>query len=292
MVEGMRGRFFRVLHIPQGFGMMNDMEALYAAQTVLIIEDSPVQSKIIRNQIMALSQFDTLAAYTLEEARALLTTHKERIFVAVIDLNLPDAPNGEGVDLCLDFGVPTVVLTATFNEDIRRRFIERNVADFFFKGTIQDMDPMVRSLERLFKNQFVKALVVEDSRMSRAHLRHLLEVQRFQVLEAADGLEAVDRLAENPDIGLIITDYNMPNMDGFELVKTVRARYKVDRIAIVGVSAAGSGSLTAQFLKNGANDFLTKPFEVEEFYWRVNQTVSVLEVMKDLRTCQDTLPEG
>ncbi len=270
--------------------MMN-VQALYAAQTVLIIEDSPVQSKIIRNQILALSQFDTLAAYTLEEAREALTAYKDKIFVAVIDLNLPDAPNGEGVDLCLDFGVPTVVLTATFNEEIRKRFIERNVADFFFKGSIQDMDPMVHSLERLFLNQFVKALVVEDSRMSRAHLRHLLETQRFTVLEAADGVEAMEQLEANPDIGLIITDYNMPNMDGFELVRNIRARFKMDRVAIIGVSAAGSGPLTAKFLKNGANDFLTKPFEVEEFYWRVNHTVSVLEVMKDLRTCQETISE-
>ena len=48
----------------------------------------------------------------------------------------------------------------------------------------------------------------------------------------------------------------------------------------MGVSSAGSGSLTARFLKNGANDFLTKPFEAEEFYWRINQTLNVLEMMQ------------
>lgn len=262
--------------------MTNTISMADAPRTVLIIEDSHVQSKIISKQILALTQFGTTIANTMEDARVLLETSRDQFFVALIDLNLPDAPDGEAVDLCLEHGVPSVVLTATFNESIRKRFLDRSVVDYFFKGSIQDMDPMVHSLERIFRNQFVKALVVDDSRMALQHLRHLMEIQRFQVLEASDGVQALAVLQENPDISLIITDYNMPNMDGFELVRNVRARYKADRVAIIGVSAAGSGTLSAQFLKNGANDFITKPFEAEEFYWRVNQNAGMLDIIAGL----------
>lgn len=260
-----------------------------APRTVLIIEDSHVQSKIISKQIMALTQFETIIANTMEDARGYLDTVREHIFMALIDLNLPDAPDGEAVDLCLEHNVPSIVLTATFNEDIRKRFFERNVVDYFFKGTIQDMDPMMFSLERVFKNQFATVLIVDDSRMAVNHLRHLLEVQRFQVVEANDGVEALEVLEQYPQVSLVITDYNMPNMDGFELVRKIRSRHKTNRIAIIGISAAGSGALSAQFLKNGANDFLTKPFEAEEFYWRVNQTMEMLDIIASLSACQEKL---
>lgn len=258
-------------------------------RTVLIIEDSNVQSKIIRKQIQALTQFDTLIAHSMQEAETLLRDHGQQIFIAVIDLNLPDAPDGEAVDLCLAWKVPSIVLTATFNDEIRRRFIERRVVDYFFKGSIQDMDPMVASLERVFKNQFITVLVVDDSRTQRAQIRKLLEVQRFRVLEAVDGVEALTVFEQNPHTRLVITDYQMPNMDGIELVRELRGRHKMDRVAIIGVSSVGSGPLTAQFLKNGSNDFLTKPFEVEEFYWRVNHNMDVLDMICDLRSCMETL---
>ena len=258
-----------------------------APRTVLIIEDSHVQSKIISKQITALTQFETVIANSMEEAGSILEASRDRIFIALIDLNLPDAPDGEAVDLCLTYAVPGIVLTATFNEDIRKRFLDRNVVDYFFKGSIQDMDPMLFSLERVFKNQFSTVLIVDDSRMALAHLRHLLEVQRYKVVEARDGEQALQMLDQHPEVSMLITDYNMPNMDGFELVRKVRARYKANRLAIIGISAAGSGTLSAQFLKNGANDFLTKPFEAEEFYWRVNQTMEVLDIMSSLSTCQE-----
>ncbi|MCL2000764.1 MAG: response regulator, partial [Planctomycetes bacterium] len=54
-------------------------------------------------------------------------------------------------------------------------------------------------------------------------------------------------------------------------------------MAVIGVSSIGSGQLTAKFLKYGANDFLTKPFEAEEFCWRVNQTLNILDVLQELR---------
>ena len=258
-----------------------------SGHTVLVIEDSKVQAKIISKQILALTSFQTAVARTMEQARSLLAANKDEIFAAVIDLNLPDAPDGEAVDLVLKHGISAVVLTATFNDHIRTQFIEKQVADYFFKGSIKDMDPMVTSLERLSRNRLIKVLVVDDSRMDRAIMRRLLSIQRYQVLEAVDGQDALERFQEHPEIKIVVTDYYMPKMDGFELTKALREKRKKDSLAIIGVSSAGSGPLTAQFLKNGANDFLTKPFEVEEFSWRINRTAEMLEIVSELIECRE-----
>lgn len=260
--------------------------------TLLIIEDSPFQAKLVRKQIETVTLFRVLVAHTMHEAEAVLREHAEDLFLALIDLNLEDAPDGEAVDLCLTWNVPSLVLTARFDDATRARCIERRVVDYFFKGSISDMEPMIASIERVYKNQFVTALAVDDSRAQRGLIKHLLEVQRISVLEADSGEAALEILDTHPEIRLIVTDFQMPGMGGLELVRQARAKRRVEELSIIGLSAAGSGPLTARFLKNGANDFLTKPFEVEEFYWRVNQTLENQDMMRTLRNLAVTPQTG
>ncbi|MCC8194800.1 MAG: response regulator [Deltaproteobacteria bacterium] len=251
--------------------------------TLLIVEDSPIQSKIICQRFESMTRFSLLAAHSLAEAEQLAEENRNDLFAAVVDLNLPDAPDGETVDMCLAMDIPCVVLAASFDEALRKRFLEKKVVDYFLKGSIDDLEPLIAGVERLHRNYSVKALVVDDSGTQRGVVKRMLAVQCIGCLEAGDGREALDILEKNADIRLIITDFNMPRMDGIELVQEVRKNYRISQLAVIGLSSVGSGPLTAQFLKNGANDFLTKPFEAEEFYWRVNQTLNILDVMRELR---------
>lgn len=252
--------------------------------TLLIIEDSPIQAKIIHQRFEAMTRFTLIVANSMAEAADLVAAHENDIFAAVADLNLPDAPDGEAVDLCLSHRIPCVVLAASFDENLRKKFLEKKVVDYFLKGSIDDLEPLIASVIRLRANLEVKALVVDDSSTQRGVVKRMLAVQCIDALEAEDGVAALDVLAANPDIRLVITDFNMPRMDGIELVQEIRKTKAISRLAVIGLSSAGSGALTAKFLKNGANDFLTKPFEAEEFYWRVNQTLNILDVMEELKT--------
>lgn len=253
------------------------------AKTLLIVEDSPIQARIIQQRFESLAEFTLVTAYSMAEAKQCMEEHKENMFAAVVDLNLPDAPNGETVDLCLSFHIPCVVLAASFDENLRRSFLEKCVADYFLKGSIDDLEPLVAAVQRLHANRKVKALVVDDSSTQRSIVKRMLAVQCIDSVEAVDGVNALEVLAADPDISLIITDFEMPRMNGIDLVHEIRGTHKLGRMAIIGLSSAGSGPLTAKFLKYGANDFLTKPFEAEEFYWRVNQTLNILDVMGELR---------
>jgi len=254
------------------------------ADTVLIIGDSAVQNKIIRNQFAALTAFPVLIAIDLAEATTLIAAHKEAIFVVITDLNLPDGPDGAAVDLCRKNGLACIVLTASFDEALRKRFLDRHVTDYFLKGSIEDIEPLAACVQRLHANRKVLALVVDDSGTQRHMVRNMLAAQAVRSLEAGDGVEALEVLAKNPDIRLVITDYEMPRMDGLALVHEIRGKHKIGAMAVIGVSSIGSGPLTAKFLKYGANDFLTKPFEAEEFCWRVNHTLHVLDLLQELRS--------
>lgn len=254
-----------------------------SANTLLIVEDSHIQAKIICQRFEARTSFTLLAAHSLAEAKNLADAHKDDLFAAVVDLNLPDAPDGETVDLLRAQGIPCIVLAATFDDKLRRGFLEKQVADYFLKGSIDDLDPLIDSVQRLHTNYGVKALIVDDSGAQRALVKHMLKIQCITSQEASDGTAALEVLKANPDIRLVITDFEMPRMNGIALVQEIRRTFRRSRMAVIGVSSAGSGPLTAQFLKHGANDFLTKPFEAEEFYWRVNQTLENLDVMEEVR---------
>jgi diguanylate cyclase (GGDEF)-like protein len=103
------------------------------------------------------------------------------------------------------------------------------------------------------------------------------------VIEAANGEQALTALRANPNARLLITDYNMPGMDGFQLTTNIRKEFDKSSIAIIGLSGQGSPTLSAKFIKNGANDFLTKPFSHEELYCRVMQNMEALEHIEEIR---------
>ncbi len=248
---------------------------------VLVVEDSRVQAKIISQHIAAATPFPTIVVHTLAEAREVMTEQREALFVAILDRNLPDDVDGGIVSLARSLGVPSVVMTASFSEEVRQQLLAENVVDYFVK-TMSEMRAMEQLIERLYKNQFLTALVVDDSKLFRTRLKALLESLNLHVLEAGDGREALDVLGSHDDVSLMVTDYNMPRLDGFGLIEEIRTSRAKDQLAIIGVSAEDGGQ-TVKFLKVGANDFLVKPVQVEECVCRVNQQLDMLEILANYR---------
>lgn len=249
-------------------------------QKILLVEDSKVQARIIGQHLEDVTPFATAMAASLAEARAMLAGD-ETFFAAILDLNLPDDPDRGIVDLAVGAGVPSVVMTADFDEAVRDELVAKNVVDYFLK-TVPELSNLVDCIERLYKNLSLKVLVVDDARTARRQVTRLLANQNYQTLEAENGVQALTVLEAEPDVRMVITDYNMPRMDGFELINEIRKTHPKDRMAIVGISAQ-SGPLTARFIKNGANDFVTKPIQTEEFYCRVNQQMDLLDALAACR---------
>jgi len=91
------------------------------------------------------------------------------------------------------------------------------------------------------------------------------------------------RLEQHPDITMVITDYNMPEMDGFELVQAIRRHNEKNNMIIIGLSGEEGSQLSIKFIKNGANDFLNKPFQQEEFYCRITNNIESLEQLQKIQ---------
>jgi diguanylate cyclase (GGDEF)-like protein len=250
---------------------------------ILIVEDSAMVLKIMKRLVADNGEFEADFAENFAQAEEFIKQPSSDYFAAVVDLNLPDAPKGEIVDLVLKNKIPTIVLTATYDEKRRDELYEKGIVDYVIKENRYSYTTALKLMNRLNRNHMIKVLVVDDSLVARKQCSKLLNKYRFQVVEADGAKNAIRQLIDNPDIRLVITDYNMPEIDGFELVKLLRGKYDKQDLTIIGLSGDGNASLSAKFIKNGANDFLRKPFIQEEFYCRIMHNIESLEAIEQIR---------
>ena len=251
--------------------------------TVLIVEDSTTFSSLLQRKISQILGLPTLVAGCMAEAKELVSEHFDEIMVALLDLNLPDAPDGEVIAPVLAYGIPAIVFTGTYSDEVRESVLARNVLDYVTKESTEDLQYLLKLIRRIQKNRDTKVLVVDDSSSVRLLVMNLLRLRKLQAFEAVNGKRALELLDKHPDIRLVITDYNMPEMDGFELTRKIRSKFTREQLAIIGISAQGSGTMSAQFLKKGANDFLVKPFVNEEFFCRIEQNLEAMEYIDEIR---------
>jgi diguanylate cyclase (GGDEF)-like protein len=248
---------------------------------VLVVDDSKMFLQVLVQSLAQAIPGEIIAGSSLEETRSLLAEHD--FDVAMLDLNLPDAPQGEVVDLVMERGIPVIVFAGDCTDQTRKRLWSKHIVDYVVKEGGESLRYAVSQARRVLLNREVKVLVVEDSDTVRTMVAGLLRVHRFQVFEAVNGREGLRVLAANPDIRLIITDYEMPEMDGVRFIRAVRGRHPKEEMAIIGISSHEQEFLSTRFLKSGANDFLSKPFSSEEFYCRISQNMDLLEYIQTIR---------
>ena len=250
---------------------------------ILLVEDSRVVSNAIRRRLEGVLDCAIHTTQTLAETKAFLEANDDPICLGLLDLTLPDALDGEVVEFVTEQGIPSVVVTGTFTPEIRKRVMGMNVIDYVVKDSPSSLTYLVSLVRRIVRNRQTKVLVVDDSKTSRKYLASLLHTYQFRVMTADSGHEALEIVAATPEIRLVVTDYNMPGMDGFELIRELRKTHDKERMAIIGLSGQAENELSVKFIKIGANDFLSKPFMEEEFFCRVSQNMDNLDQLEELR---------
>lgn len=120
-----------------------------------------------------------------------------------------------------------------------------------------------------------KILIVDDSRTIRQQVSFTLSKGGFTVVEAEDGQDGIAKLGANADIAMIISDVNMPNMNGIEMVEAIKAAGKHGAVPIVMLTTEGSGELIERAKAAGAKGWLVKPFKPDQLIAAVNKLTGV-----------------
>ncbi len=252
------------------------------SKKLLVVEDSRPIARVIKQIAEALNYHVTVAT-SLAEVEALLQGGENKFFAATIDYALPDANDGEAISCVLSHGIPSIVMTGKMDETTRQKILSQPVIDYIPKENSQAFLYLKRILHGQQSNQGTGVLVVDDSLSARNHVVELLKRRNFNVYVAENGQLALEVLQLHSDIKMVITDLEMPVMDGIELTNEIRKIYSRDQLAIIGISGANNGVHSARFIKNGADDFLRKPFCPEEFYCRITQNIENLSNIEQIQ---------
>ena len=116
----------------------------------------------------------------------------------------------------------------------------------------------------------MRTLVIDDSRVVRVIIGNILREMGMEVVEAANGLEGLDQLRNCPDIDLVLVDWNMPEMDGLEFIRTVRTQSIYDAVRLVMVTSETESEQVKRAFNAGANEYVMKPFTKDVLVAKIN----------------------
>lgn len=250
---------------------------------VLLVEDQRSLAQMAAKMMHDRWGCHVLIATSLAEVRAIIADGRRAFVLAVSDLSLPDAPNGEVIGELVAAGIPVVAMTGTFDDRLYDVFMQKGLIDYVLKDSLNSYAYVTELVGRLNRNRGIKVMVVDDSEAYSDLIEAMLHRQLLQVFRARSAEDGLKMLEAHPDIRLVLVDAIMPGMSGAEFVSHVRQRFGKERLAVIGITGAEDGRMSARFLKHGANDFMFKPFSYEELSCRVCQNLDMLEKLDAMR---------
>lgn len=250
---------------------------------VLVVDDSKTVLSLLKIELNKISNVEAFYAETYKDAVKLMREHQGKFHAALLDLHLPDAEHGEIVKLANSHDIPAVILSATIDQKLQEAVLEQDIVDFVQKDDPDSVRFAVNAISRTLKNYDTTILIVDDSIVYRSTLESTLKKLHIKTLEAKDGVEALKVLEENTNISLIITDYEMPNMDGHQLTFKIREKFKKDQLGIIAMSSLEKQETITKFLRLGANDFIHKPFSHNEIVTRINSNLELLDLFTQIK---------
>ena len=247
---------------------------------ILVVDDSATIGMVVKNAINSAVDMPVDLARSLAACKLLLAEHPEQYQVAVVDLSLPDAKDGEAVDMVLSSGVATIVLTGSLDTHTHERISAKPIVDYVTKQSPGSISIVQKSVLHTLRNMKSKVLIVEQDPSFRAHLKNILLTQRLEVIEADNTTSALTEMEHRSDISVVVTAYDIKNMDGVDLCMKLRSNFSSTKLAIIGITATANDFSGVRFFKAGADDIIHKPFLVEEFVSRINARLDYLDSLR------------
>jgi CheY-like chemotaxis protein len=256
-------------------------------QKILIIEDNTAMRAGIKQLICD----ESIQAVEVETgAKALETIEKDHFDCIILDLGLPDM---SGFELLEKLEAsrrimqipPVIIYTGMEITSEQEQELEKYASSIIIKGVksrerlldetalflhkvVADMPEQKRKIitdlynrDSLFEGK--KILLADDDMRNVFAIAKVLEDNRMKVIKAANGQKALEALAKEPDVDLILMDLMMPVMDGLEATKKIREKKELKKIPIIAVTAKAMKEDQEKCFEAGANDYLAKPINIE-----------------------------
>lgn len=259
-------------------------------QTILFVDDGKLQHNVVVPWLVD-EGYDVLEAWNGEEALEVLSNNS--VDLLVTDLEMPIM---NGFQLCRSVksaagnsagkAIPPVLICSSLDsdEEVQKGF-DCGADDYLVKPIVKA--ELLSRVSRLTSNnrprRQEKILVVEDSELVRQMITQAITAQGLQVDEARDGQEALEKL-ENGNYHLVTTDYEMPNLDGYQFCMRVRENEQTADLPIVMISARESRPDEVRVRSAGIQAFITKPFKTERLVAEIERVLAESRLVRQQKS--------
>lgn len=258
-------------------------------EVFLIIEDQKSIALLLKTELAKHIDLPIIVCHSLAEAKHQL---KDGLKVAVClsDLNLPDAYEGEAIEILQKRNIATVVLTGSYSEETRQKMFRQKVADYVIKDSPASIHYAVNTAVNLYKNTKRNIWILTSGQTNlSARLVGLLQIHRFQVRVFENPLILLKALKnQQPELILLEDAHNLRAGDIYEFVKTVRSGYSQNQLPMIACESSAQISKAIKMMKYGVNDFFNSSFTAEELYVRVNQNIKEAEAFREIERISQT----
>ena len=120
----------------------------------------------------------------------------------------------------------------------------------------------------------MKLLIVDDSSVMRKVIKAAADMLQMETVEAQDGIEALEKLSEiYEEVNLILLDWNMPEMNGYEVLVNIKSDEKFKHIPVMMVTTEGQKSSIIAAIRAGADNYLVKPFTIDQLEFKIIECI-------------------
>lgn len=248
-------------------------------KTIVLIDPSHDDVYTLAGRLRKNLKVNTLHFSSLPEAQTAYNKDPENISALILNQR-SSLENYSPLE-----GVPTIVITAGLPVQNRALLKGKQVIDFVpdTKQTA-NQDYIIELLRRNQDMDQYKILLAEDEQSTRYLVANLLRKKGMQVLEAANAKTALQLLRQHDNIRLIICDLDLPDSNGMELIRMIRMSFHKFALPVLAMSNQPDDWHQTSALRNGANDIVTKPFNMDAFQARVMMHLHTGETFRQLET--------
>ncbi len=233
---------------------------------VLIVEDDPVDQKLLTG-ILKKNNFMPITTGSIFDAVQSVNKFPD-IELAILDIMLPDGTGKEFLDFLRKENklaqIPVIVCSSSVEEEKVCECVEKGISDYVVKPI--DTEMLIEKINNILCKRKSTVLIVDDEELMLEYISTVLRRENLFTLEARSGQEALD-IFNSHNINLIISDIMMPKMNGMELLTKISENDKM--VPIIMITGYSNKFGKSEALKNGATDFITKPFHNVDIINRV-----------------------
>ncbi len=252
-------------------------------QTVLIVDDSKFILNLLEDRISELLHVRILKAASFQAAKEFINK-EEIIHVAILDLNLPDAKDGDMVDYAISNHIPSIVLTGLMNENMKQTILKKDIVDYVYKNNRNSIEYTINVIHRVLSNYDTHILILDDPSIKQSKETHILNKIKLD-LEISQNTDDILERCHNHSgkYSLVLIDDTIKNIDAIGLTIALRQQYKKDQLAIIILGQNKNSEDSCEFIKFGANDFIEKPYTEIELISRINANLDLLDSFKQAK---------